>query len=169
MSVEAAVVAYLEERADEVLEFARELIRTPSPNPPGDERAVADLVTARFHDLGVDDIVRVGVSDERPNLIVKVSGNRPGPSLMLSGHLDTKPAGDRNAWKTDPWDPVLRDGDLIGLGSGDMKAGVPRILPSAVTVAPVSRLASPKSAICGLPAASRITRPSASVAMPPII
>ena len=124
MSVEAAVAAYLEERADEVLEFARELIRTPSPNPPGDERAVADLVTARFHDLGVDDIIRVGVSDERPNLIVKVAGNRPGPSLMLSGHLDTKPAGDRNAWKTDPWDPVLRDGDLIGLGSGDMKAAV---------------------------------------------
>ena len=43
--------SYLRARQDEVLEFARELIRTPSPNPPGDERAVADLVTSRLAQL----------------------------------------------------------------------------------------------------------------------
>lgn len=107
-----------------MLEFARELIRTPSPNPPGDERAVADLVTARLTDLGVGDIERLGASEERPNLIVRIRGTSEGPTLMLSGHMDTKPAGDRNAWRTDPWDPIVRDGELIGLGSGDMKAAV---------------------------------------------
>ena len=116
--------SYLRERRDEVLEFARELIRTPSPNPPGDERAVADLVTSRLADLGVTDVERVGTAPERPNLIVRIAGSGNGPKLMLSGHLDTKPAGDLRAWNTDPWDPVLENGNLIGLGSGDMKAAV---------------------------------------------
>lgn len=53
---------------------------------------------------------------------------------MLSGHLDTKPAGDMDAWETDPWDPVLRDGDLIGLGSGDMKAGVAGMVYAAAAI-----------------------------------
>ena len=121
---EAGLLAYLGERKDEILEFARELIRTPSPNPPGDERAVADLVTARLAGLGITEVERVGASPERPNLIVRLQGTGDGPKLMLSGHLDTKPAGDLDAWETDPWDPVLRDGDLVGLGSGDMKAAL---------------------------------------------
>lgn len=124
MSIESEVVAYLSERSGEVLEFARDLIRTPSPNPPGDERAVADLVMARLAKLGVGDIERVGATEARPNLIARVRSGVPGPTLMLSGHLDTKPAGDRSAWRTDPWNPIVRGGDLIGLGSGDMKGAV---------------------------------------------
>ena len=123
-AAEDRVLAYLADRRDEILEFARELIRTPSPNPPGDERAVADLVSERLTELGVTDVERVGERPDRPNLIVHVPGVEPGPKLMLSGHLDTKPAGDLEAWDTDPWDPVLREGDLVGLGSGDMKAAV---------------------------------------------
>lgn len=123
-TIESSLLAYLSERRDEILEFARELIRTPSPNPPGDEQAVADAVTARLAELGISDVERVGAERERPNLIVRLRGTGDGPTLMLSGHLDTKPAGDLDAWETDPWDPVLRDGNLIGLGSGDMKAAV---------------------------------------------
>jgi len=134
-SAERAVRDFLSAREDEVLEFARELIATPSPNPPGDERAVADLVVARLLDLGVTEIERVGVSEERPNLIVRVPGDSPGRVLMLSGHLDTKPAGDMDAWDTDPWDPLIRDGDLVGLGSGDMKAAVAGMAYAAAALA----------------------------------
>ena len=127
MTVEQRLLAYLREREDEILEFARLLIAVPSPNPPGDERAVADLVASRLADLGVTDVRRVGAEEERPNLIAQVGGG-DGPTLMLSGHIDTKPAGDMEAWETDPWDPVLRGDDLIGLGSGDMKAAVAAIV-----------------------------------------
>ncbi len=128
------VRAYLDGRDGEVLELARDLIRTPSPNPPGDERAVADLVIARLKDLGIDDITRIGAAEERPNVLARVKGAAPGPTLILSGHIDTKPAGDMDAWETDPWDPVLRDGDLIGLGSGDMKAAVAGMMYAAAAL-----------------------------------
>ncbi len=127
-AVERRILAYLAAREDEILQFARDLIRTPSPNPPGDERAAADLVTARLEELGVTGVERAGARPERPNLIVRMSGSDEGRRLMLSGHLDTKPAGDLDAWETDPWDPVLRGGDLVGLGSGDMKAAVAAIV-----------------------------------------
>jgi acetylornithine deacetylase len=131
---EHAIRSFLEGRDDEILRFARELIATPSPNPPGDERAVADLVTARLTDLGITEVERVGASEERPNLIVRIPGSGEGPTLMLSGHLDTKPAGDMDAWETDPWDPVLSDGDLIGLGCGDMKAAVAGMVYAAAAL-----------------------------------
>lgn len=129
------VIEYLEGREDEVLEFARDLIRTPSPNPPGDERQVADLVTERLESLGITDITRVAAEETRPNLIARVVGTSPGDVLMLSGHLDTKPAGDMDAWETDPWDPIVNDGELIGLGSGDMKAAVAGMVYAAAAVA----------------------------------
>lgn len=121
---EQAVWDFLAAHEDEVLEFACELIAANSENPPGDERAVADLVTARLESFGIHDIERLGVSEERPNLIVRIAGSGPGRVLMLSGHLDTKPAGDMDMWETDPWDPVLEGGVLTGLGCGDMKAAV---------------------------------------------
>lgn len=123
-AAERRILSYLDEREGEILEFARDLIRTPSPNPPGGEAAAADLVTARLEELGAGGVERLGASPERPNLVARLPGRGGGPKLMLSGHLDTKPPGDLSAWETDPWDPVLRNGDLVGLGSGDMKAAV---------------------------------------------
>lgn len=126
-----AVAEFLEGREAEVLGFARELIRTPSPNPPGDESAMADLVTGKLESLGIGDVSRLGAESNRPNLIAHITGRSPGRRLMLSGHLDTKPAGDMDAWKTDPWDPVVEDGQLTGLGSGDMKAALAGMIYAA--------------------------------------
>lgn len=128
------VRAFLEERDAEILEFARHLVRVPSPNPPGDELAVADEVSERLGSLGVEDITRLGSEENRPNLIVRVAGSRPGRTLMLSGHLDTKPPGDLEAWEHDPWDPVIQDGDLIGLGAGDMKAALAGMVYAAAAL-----------------------------------
>lgn len=131
----AGVLRFLSEREAELVEFARELIATPSPNPPGDERAVAALARDRLRQLGVVDVDVVGKADERPNVIARVAGARGGRTLVLSGHLDTKPPGDLSLWATDPWDPVIRDGLLYGVGSGDMKAAVAAMVYAAGALA----------------------------------
>lgn len=127
----ARALEYLSANEPGLLELTKTMIRTPSPNPPGDETAMADLVTDRLRRLGVTEIGRLGAETHRPNLIARVPGEGDGPTLMLSGHLDTKPAGDMEAWKTDPWDPVEIDGQLWGLGSGDMKAAVAAMMYTA--------------------------------------
>jgi acetylornithine deacetylase len=47
-----------------------------------------------------------------------------GRSLMLNGHVDVVPPGDVEQWTTGAFDAVVRDGQLYGRGSCDMKAGV---------------------------------------------
>ncbi len=132
-----ALLAFLSEREDELVEFARLLVATPSVNPPGDERAVAALVRERLAALGVTEVEQHAAAEGRPNVLARVAGSAGGPTLLLCGHLDTKPAGDLDAWQTDPWDPVLRDGELIGLGSGDMKGAVAAMVYAAGALAAV--------------------------------
>ncbi|MHB8590046.1 MAG: M20 family metallopeptidase [Candidatus Dormibacteraceae bacterium] len=104
-------------------------------NPPGDERRVAELVSHKLGKLGVRDVHVVAKEPSRPNLIARVRGTTSGPRLILCGHLDTKPPGDLESWVTDPFDPVVQDGRLVGLGSGDMKAAVAAMVYAAGALA----------------------------------
>ena len=121
---ERKVSRFISERVREIFDFTCDLIRTPSVNPPGNEVAVSRVIIDRLNKLGVTDSSIVGFSEDRPNVLAKVDGSKQGKTLMLSGHIDTKPAGNMDEWKTDPWEPCVVDGKLIGLGSGDMKAAI---------------------------------------------
>ncbi|MFO7619484.1 MAG: M20 family metallo-hydrolase, partial [Thermoplasmata archaeon] len=56
----------------------------------------------------------------RPNIIVSIPGKkRKLPPLWIVTHMDIVPEGDRKLWRTDPYDPVLKKGRLIGRGVED--------------------------------------------------
>jgi acetylornithine deacetylase len=129
-----AVGAYIDDRRDELIELACELVATPSPSPPGSERAVAMLVGDRLRELGIDDVAVFSREPERPNIIARVSGRGAGPTLILNGHLDTKPPGALSAWATPPWSPTVANGALAGLGSADMKGAVAAMIYAAAAV-----------------------------------
>ena len=134
---EKEVLAFLKATADEQLAFARRLIATPSPTPPGDERAVARLVKDRLVELGVPDITVLSAEPSRPNLMVRIPGHGPGKTLILSGHLDTKPPGDLSRWRVYPYDAAVFGGVLHGLGSGDMKASIAAMVYAGAALARV--------------------------------
>lgn len=115
---------WIDERRDALLAFTAQLVATPSPNPPGDERAVADVVCAELERLGLCGAQIAAKESHRPNVLYRLEGTRPGPTLMMCGHSDTKPVGDASQWRTDPLKPVIRDGRMFGLGTTDMKAAV---------------------------------------------
>ena len=118
----AAVLEFLEARREAIVELACELIATPSVNPPGDERAVVDVVQRAMADLGYDRTEIFARDERRPNLLGEIG--HASPSLLLNGHLDTQPPEPRDEWRTDPFDPVIVDGRLYGVGAADMKASV---------------------------------------------
>jgi acetylornithine deacetylase/succinyl-diaminopimelate desuccinylase-like protein len=115
----------------DVVALAQRLIRTASPNPPGDERAVARVVQDTLSELGLPTAEVLALDPARPNLLTTLDFGPGGRHLVLSGHLDTKPIGDAR-WTVDPLAADV-DGDrLFGLGSADMKAAIAAMLLAAV-------------------------------------
>jgi succinyl-diaminopimelate desuccinylase len=47
-----------------------------------------------------------------------------GPLFCFAGHTDVVPSGPLDEWRTDPFEPVIKDGLLYGRGAADMKSGL---------------------------------------------
>ena len=110
----------------EVVDLLRDLIRTRSVNPPGDEQAVAALLASRAEGWGLRPRL-VEVTPGRPNLLLDLPGTGERPAVMLSGHSDTVPPGEA-PWEHDPFSGDLVDGHVWGRGTTDMKSGVAAML-----------------------------------------
>lgn len=116
--------AALRAREPQMIELARALVRCDSQTPPSDTRAAADI--ARGYIAPIPGVSLSMHESEPPvmNLVARLAGTRPGPRLVLSGHLDTYPIGDSSGWTVDPLGAEIRDGRLYGRGSADMKGGI---------------------------------------------
>jgi acetylornithine deacetylase/succinyl-diaminopimelate desuccinylase-like protein len=134
---ERDVLQALAARERELVEFARDLVATPSPNPPGDERQVAERARSEMARLGFTAIREVALEPTRPNVVGEVVGKATGRVLMFNGHTDTKPVGDASQWAIGPYDPVIRDGRLFGLGSADMKGAVAAMVYAGAAIAEI--------------------------------
>ena len=121
MDARNEILERIDARRDEWLTLLSDLVRRPSENPPGDTRAAADCLA--------DYLRRQGYAPEivepRPGMVnvVAVAERGGGRSVILNGHLDTFPVGDRNGWERDPFSGDVVDGKIYGRGVSDMKAG----------------------------------------------
>ena len=119
-----------EQPGSHVVELARSLIQAPSPNPPGDERAVAQVIIDALRDRDMADVEILSKEDARPNLLTTLEFGPGGQHLCLSGHMDTKPVGEAR-WGVDPFEGSMKDGQLYGLGSCDMKGALAAMIEAA--------------------------------------
>ena len=107
-----------------LLRAASALIAAPSENPPDDTREAADAACALLRAIpGVEVTVHTKVEPVR-NVVAVLRGARPGRRLVLSGHLDTFPAGDAGRWSVPPFEATIRGDRLYGRGAADMKGGI---------------------------------------------
>ena len=120
----ARVVEMVDTMRSEILRLVCHLVSTSSANPPGDERAVAKILKAEIGRLGIGRLVSHSLEHRRPNLICRVRGDRPGPTLILNGHMDTVRIVEPKMWDSDALHPKVVDGQLYGLGTADMKASL---------------------------------------------
>lgn len=68
----------------------------------------------------------------RPNVIARLYGVNPGPTIIYNGHLDTVPIG--NGWTEDPFGGVIKNGKMYGRGASDMKSGVSSMIYAAIVL-----------------------------------
>jgi len=103
-----------------VRSLAESLIRLRSVTP--DDAGCQTLIADRLRNIGFDcEPMRFGEVD---NLWAVRRGARPGPTLVFAGHTDVVPAGPRQWWHSDPFEPTEREGVLYGRGAADMKSSI---------------------------------------------
>lgn len=108
---------------DEIGALLLDLLGAPSPNPPGDVRDVAEVVT-RYCDRAGLPYRLDRPAARRRNIVVDVLGGA-GRHLVWNGHLDTFPA-------SGPPSRPRRSGTRVhGRGAVDMKGGVAAFLTAA--------------------------------------
>jgi succinyl-diaminopimelate desuccinylase len=100
------------------LDLAMELIRCASVTP--NDAGCQELMIARLAPLGFKvERLRFGDVDN-----FWARRGEAKPLLVFAGHTDVVPPGPREAWRSDPFAPTLRDGFLYGRGASDMKGSL---------------------------------------------
>src|SRR5438309_2579785 len=112
--------------ASEVVDLFTELAALPSP--PGEERAVADVVIGYLRDLGLsvdEDDAGPKVGSNIGNVYCRLEATDGGKPIFLCAHLDTVPP-------EGPIEPVIEDGVVRNAGGtilgADNKAAVAAML-----------------------------------------
>ena len=115
---------------NDLISLTRELISFNTVNPPGNESALAQ----RLGDL----LAKNGFAVELPeydrnrlHLVAEKGTGGPLAPLVLSGHLDTVPLGEKT-WTREPFSGEIEGDRLYGRGSSDMKGGVAAMAMAAI-------------------------------------
>ena len=121
------VASSVESDAQAIQDFFVEMLKINAVNPrmggPG-ERERADFLEGFLKDNGFP-VTRVDVRDSeapggiRPSISAKLGGKDGSRSLWYISHMDTVPEGSRDLWKTDPFEPTIKDGKVYARGAED--------------------------------------------------
>jgi acetylornithine deacetylase len=150
---EERVVAAVREGEQELVALVCDLVAfdTTARNvgdPPRQEAELQEYLRRRVEALGAETdvwepeptgsgnrVVPDGLDfSGRPQLAARLRGAGGGRSLLLNGHIDAVSAEPAGQWTSHPHRPEIRDGQLYGRGSCDMKGGIAGMLFALETV-----------------------------------
>ena len=116
---------------DEIVGLTRELVRSPSLNPPGNVKECADIVLKKFKENDIFAEIIEG-KEGACNVVARLPGKSEGKVLLLNGHIDVVPPGE--GWTIDPFAGEIRDGKIYGRGSTDMKSGIASMMAAMMAM-----------------------------------
>jgi len=144
VTLEARILDAVTAGREELVELTAQLVafdttaRTPT-DPPRQEADLQNYLGDRLRSAGASvDVWEPAPADiagsrqmppglgfeGRPQMAGRFAGAGGGPSLLFNGHIDVVPSEPRDRWTSDPNRAEVRDGNLYGRGSCDMKGGV---------------------------------------------
>lgn len=100
-----------------LIEKCQEMIRTPGES--GKEKQVAYLLKKIMEEMHYDQVW----IDDWGNVIGKIAGQGTF-NLLFQGHIDTVGVENKSSWQYPPYGGVIRNGNLYGRGSSDMKSAL---------------------------------------------
>lgn len=141
-AAEQKVRHYIKENRIRGTRLLQRLVQEASTR--GEESGAQAVIIEKCRELGLEmDIWEIGdngisahpafCSDRKdfngnPNAVGIMRGTGGGKSMILNGHIDVVPAGDKKDWERDPFSGHIECGKLYGRGSTDMKGGTTSLL-----------------------------------------
>jgi acetylornithine deacetylase len=132
------VLQQIDVNKEKSLKFLQKIVSIPSVT--GDEEAIQKFLADYLTKMGLEvdmwetdwgalkkhpGYIPVDRGYEgRPNIVATWKGTGGGKSLLFNGHTDVIPVGNGEGWSDNPWSASIKDGNLYGRGSCDMKSGV---------------------------------------------
>lgn len=130
-------IIYIDQHQEQAVALLSKLVRQPSVQ--GNEKGVQAIVIEKLKDLSL----AVDVWDPdfnelvehpyfvasrttyagSPNVVGVLRGAGGGKSIILNGHIDVVPEGDKTKWTHDPFSGHVENGKVFGRGTTDMKGG----------------------------------------------
>ena len=120
---EAQIVAAHAERMQRYADFLAIPSVSAIPEYAPDCRKAAEWLAGELRRIGAQRVevsetgghpIVVGERIEDPNL----------PTIVIYGHYDVQPGDPLDLWKTSPFEPIVRDGRMLGRGSADDKGQI---------------------------------------------
>jgi acetylornithine deacetylase/succinyl-diaminopimelate desuccinylase-like protein len=121
---------------EHALRLCQALLRIDTTNPPGAERAAAELLARELAAAGLEPVV-LEDAPSRGNVVARLKGTGALPPILLTAHLDVVEA-EPASWTHPPFSGEIVDGFLWGRGALDMKN------MAAMSVALLARLSREK-------------------------
>ena len=108
-------------------ELVSKLIRFPTVNPPGDNLfECASFIRDYFSAQGFSASI-IEFEKGWPTVVVD-NKNKSDKTVVLNGHYDVVPTGDRSKWEYDPFSGKIIEDKVYGRGATDMKGGLAVIM-----------------------------------------
>ncbi|MDP2600329.1 MAG: dipeptidase [Deltaproteobacteria bacterium] len=119
-----SVLEYIEKNRERHLEELKNIIKIPSISTQPDKKPAvlkaADFELAHFKAVGLENCQ-----------LLKTTGNplvygdwlhaADKPTILIYGHYDVQPPDPLDQWKSPPFEPTIRDGNLYARGATDDK------------------------------------------------
>jgi acetylornithine deacetylase/succinyl-diaminopimelate desuccinylase-like protein len=118
------VINHIENNADNYLSELKDYLRIPSISTSSSHKkhmiTCAKFVSKKLKDAGMNKI-KIIPTKGHP-LVYGEWMKAPGkPTVLIYGHYDVQPVDPLELWKSDPFEPVVKDGKIWARGANDNK------------------------------------------------
>ncbi len=140
--IAASLKSALQDDAARIEKFIADFVQMPSENPPGNYyRECRDLLAEQFRQCGLEPVIHtLQTTGQEPTYAVQAFVGAEGPTVYFHGHYDVVPA-----FSNEQFVPLVRNGNMFGRGTADMKGGLALMFYAAKAIK-----------ACGIPLRGRI-------------
>lgn len=122
---QSPALTYLEEHHESFQTELIELLRIPSishdPAYKGEMDKAAGWLAEKLRSMGMDNVEILPTAGHSVVYGEWLNGDTSAPTVLIYGHYDVQSAEPLEDWKSEPFEPSIRNDNLYARGASDMK------------------------------------------------